>query len=130
MATISRPALASAFVLAALLHNAHAGPSAPQPFKLCGWVSNPAPAEVSLIQPGSTWHISQPGHYQANGDWTGVRGAEWVGQPNGLGHGCGCLRVVADAGEHRISRILSAQPQAHAWCTKNAKLRDLEPKPR
>ena len=110
-----------------IAHSAVAGPTAPQSFKLCGWVSNPAPAQVSLVQRSATWHISQPGQHQATGDWTGARGADWVGDANGLGHGCGCLRVMADAGEHRITRILSAKPQPRAQCTKNAKLRDLEP---
>lgn len=128
MATIFRPILASAWLLTSLMHSAHAGPAAPQAFKLCGWVNNPTPAEVSLIQRSTTWHISQPGQHQANGDWTGVRGAEWVGETNGLGHGCGCVRAVADAGERRVIHILSAKPQPRAWCTKATKLRDLEPK--
>jgi hypothetical protein len=114
------------FLPALLLAAASAAP-APQSApagseKRCGWVVNPTPGNLWLIDGGQRWNtgwlVSSQGGYRASGidvlpDMT-TRG--WVKTNGNYGYGCGCMQVRVDRRNRQIARVYSGQPAPLGQC--------------
>jgi hypothetical protein len=93
--------------------------SAPIPKTRCGWFDNSSPGNISLIDRDGEWTIGIQGGYQVkdNWPWPKFKKSEWVATNSGShGHGCVCLKVVADESSQEIVRIYSAKTQALSVC--------------
>ncbi len=80
----------------------------------CGWIENPTPGDLFLIDKDATWTITSQG--QADGpDATGVDNIpqtspkQFVDTSRGAGHGysCGCLSV--ETKDKRITKVISGK---------------------
>ncbi len=91
--------------------------------KLCGWFLNPTPANVWLVDRQAEWIVSTQGGAEAEGDWPQFKPAQWVKTNGNYGHGCACLRVVADPDTHQIVSIKSARAQSLAVCQRDRSLK-------
>jgi hypothetical protein len=94
--------------------------------KRCGWIENPTPSNMSLVDRDGEWTIGIQGGYQAEGDTPGSK--EFV-QINGhYGYYCACLTVQVDPVKRRIVKIVSGVGLPLATC-RNDKSLPSEPKP-
>lgn len=75
----------------------------------CGWFDNPTPGNAWLTDRDGEWTIGIQGGHQADGDWPEFSAAQWVKTNVHHGHGCACIRLVADAETREVQRILSAR---------------------
>ncbi len=85
----------------------------------CGWFDNSSPGNISLIDRDGEWTIGIQGGYQVKDDWPWpkFKKSEWVATNSGShGHGCVCLKVVADKNTEEIIRIYSSKTQALSVC--------------
>jgi Protein of unknown function (DUF4087) len=98
----------------------------------CGWIENPTPGNLWLIDKDATWTITSQG--QAEGpDADGVDNIpqgdpkQFLDTSRGAGHGysCGCLMVVTDAKDQRITKVVSGKTLPLAKCKADKSL----PKP-
>ena len=116
-----------AWVLCALLgitglSDAQAAASASQ--LRCGWWQNPTPGNAWLNDRHGRWTVGSQGGAQAEGDWPSFTEAQWVRTHGVYGHGCACVRVVADARTQRVTHILSATAKPLAACRQDRHLRE------
>lgn len=116
-----------AWVLCALLgmtglSSAQAAASASQ--LRCGWWQNPTPGNAWLNDRHGRWTVGSQGGAQAEGDWPSFTEAQWVRTHGVYGHGCACVRVVADARTQRVTHILSATAKPLAACRQDRHLRE------
>jgi hypothetical protein len=102
-----------------------ATPAQSRPLKLCGWISNPTPANWSLIDRSGEWIISTQGGRQAEGVDLPDFGKAWVRTNGYHGYGCGCLTATVDEKARDILSIAAAQVLPLATCRKDRNL----PKP-
>ena len=103
--------------------DAQAGNATRVPMKLCGWFSNPTPANVWLLDRHASWTIATQGGMQADGDWPRFKPSQWVKTNMNYGYGCACLSVVANPRTHEVSRIRSAHAQSLRTCEKDPALK-------
>jgi hypothetical protein len=104
-----------AFVVgAALSASASAAPGE----RRCGWISNPTPANWSLIDRDGEWILAVQGGYQAPGmdEMPDMTTAGWVEVNGHYGYGCGCIDVATDRRTMRITRLYSARPVPLRQC--------------
>ncbi len=89
----------------------------------CGWIENPTPGNLWLIDKDATWTITSQG--QAVGpDAAGVDNIpqtdpkQFVDTSRGAGHGysCGCLSVETSAKDKRITKVISGKALPLAKC--------------
>ena len=89
----------------------------------CGWIENPTPGDLFLIDKDATWTITSQG--QAEGpDAAGVDNIpdgdpkQFVDTSRGAGHGysCGCLSVETSAKDKRITKVISGKALPLAKC--------------
>jgi Protein of unknown function (DUF4087) len=93
------------------------------PQKLCGWISNPTPANWWLNDRSGEWLISVQGGYQAQGADLPDFGNNWVKTNGNYGYGCACVTATVDAKDRRIVRIVSARALPLATCRKDPNLK-------
>lgn len=84
----------------------------------CGWLLNPTPANVYLLDRDGEWVISIQGGYVADGydDMPDMSRLGWVETNVHYGHGCACMTVVTDRRDRRVVKVLSAQPRPLSQC--------------
>jgi hypothetical protein len=86
----------------------------------CGWVTNPTPANWSLIDKDGEWLIGAQGGYQAPGDENIPEFPDdttyWKKNNGPHGYGCGCLMVKVDKKEKRVLEIKSGKALPLAKC--------------
>lgn len=100
----------------------------PAPGQLrCGWFENPTPANAWLTDRDGEWTIGVQGGHQAEGDWPRFAPYRWVRTNGNYGYGCACLRVVTDAKDRSVTRILARSSRPLAACRSDRALK--EPKP-
>ena len=90
---------------------------------LCGWFSNPTPANASLFDRDAEWIIGVQGGYQAEGYWPEFGPKEWVKTNVNYGYGCACLRVRVNREESKVIAIESARSQPLSKCRRDRALR-------
>ncbi|PSH68459.1 DUF4087 domain-containing protein [Phyllobacterium brassicacearum] len=97
--------------------------AAPSGEMRCGWIENPTPGNLWLIDKDATWTITSQG--QAVGpDAAGVDNIpqtdpkQFVDTSRGAGHGysCGCLSVETSAKDKRITKVISGKALPLAKC--------------
>ncbi len=93
----------------------------------CGWFENPTPANAWLTDRDGEWTIAVQGGHQAEGAWPRFTRARWVRTNGNYGHGCACLKLVADTSERVVTRIVQASSRPLQSCRRDRRLR--EPKP-
>jgi hypothetical protein len=99
-------------------------PTAPKLQTRCGWFHNPSPNNASLTDRDGEWAIAIQGQFDAKGDWPEFKKSEWVSSGNAsYGHGCACMRVVADPDTHRITSIASSTVKPLATCRRDKALK-------
>jgi hypothetical protein len=98
----------------------------------CGWIENPAPGNLWLIDKDATWTITSQS--QAEGpDADGIDNIpqgdpkQFIDTSRGAGHGysCGCLTVETSAKDQRITKVVSGKNLPLAKCRADKSL----PKP-
>jgi len=87
-------------------------------------VAEPDTGECLAERPPWPLDRGQPGGAQAEGDWPSFTEAQWVRTHGVYGHGCACVRVVADARTQRVTHILSATAKPLAACRQDRHLRE------
>lgn len=89
----------------------------------CGWFVNPSPGNASLLDRDGEWTVAMQGGHQAEGDWPSIDKKQWVAYGgSGYGYGCTCMRVVTDAEDDTIKRIVSSQSKPLLQCRRDPKL--------
>lgn len=88
----------------------------------CGWFANPTPGNAWLNDKDGEWIIGTQGGEQAEGDWPDFPDDKWVKTNGNYGYGCACMKVVVDADEMRIVKIVSATAKPIADCKKDKAL--------
>ena len=96
---------------------------------LCGWFDNPTPGNAWLTDRDGEWALGTQGGEQAEGDWPDFVANRWVETNGAHGHGCACMRVVADRDAREIRRILAAWSRPLSACRQDRHLRGKEPGP-
>lgn len=95
--------------------------------KRCGWLSNPTPQNLWLIDKDATWSITSQGE-AAGKDAEGVDKVpdfdtkQYVDQGNGHGYGCACLSVETSRKDQRITRVMSGEILPLAKCKNDKSL--------
>ncbi|HVP09346.1 MAG TPA: DUF4087 domain-containing protein [Burkholderiales bacterium] len=90
----------------------------------CGWFENPTPGNATLADRDGEWTIGMQGGNQAEGDWPRFRKGEWVATNRSYGHGCACLKVVADPATREVKRIVSAKARPLKACREDKALKE------
>jgi len=101
---------------------AAATPGQPPVVLRCGWFENPTPGNAWLTDRDGQWLIGLQGGHQAEGDWPRFTPARWVRTNGHYGHGCACLRVVADEASYEVQRIVSATSRPLRVCRRDKAL--------
>jgi hypothetical protein len=96
------------------------------PVTRCGWFENPSPANVTLTDRDGEWLIGMQGGHQADGDWPRFRKSEWVATNGSYGHGCACLKVIADPKTREVKQIVSAKARPLKACRGDKALKEPE----
>lgn len=90
----------------------------------CGWLWNPTPGNLWLLDKDATWTISSQGDAEGAGA-KGVENApefdpsqfvETNNPGSGYGYGCACMSVTTDAATERITQIFSGETKPLATC--------------
>ncbi|MCL2449354.1 MAG: DUF4087 domain-containing protein [Polyangiaceae bacterium] len=98
-----------------------AAPSSRAFARRCGWIDNPTPANVWLVDRDGEWEIGIQGGHQADGEMPDF-GAAWV-ETNGYhGYGCACIRAIADEADHRILEYRDVEVLPLARCRTDPRL--------
>jgi Protein of unknown function (DUF4087) len=92
----------------------------------CGWLHNPTPANVWLIDRQGEWTIGEQGGYQAKGDWPAFTPQQWVETNGSHGYGCACLKVKADRQTHKIIEIKSSYARSLSACRQDRFIKPYE----
>jgi hypothetical protein len=87
-----------------------------KPVMRCGWFDNPTPGNAWLYDRDGEWTISTQGGHEADGDWPPFKRGDWVETNGPHGHGCACLKLIADPQTREVQRILSAKVRPKAAC--------------
>ena len=90
----------------------------------CGWLDNPSPANLWLVDRHGEWLITQQGGYRARGS-DEMPDMSTLGQvTEGENHGssCACMVVTTDRARSRITRVLSARPVPLRQCRSDRRL--------
>lgn len=92
----------------------------------CGWISNPTPANWSLIDRDGEWTMGVQGGYQmpdSSFDRLPDHGRQWVHKNTAnYGYGCGCLSVAVAPSTKRITRVYSGRALPLAQCRTDKRL--------
>ena len=95
----------------------------------CGWLANPTPQDLWLIDKDATWSITSQGE-AAGKDAIGADRVpdfddkQYVDQGNGHGYGCACLSVETSRKDQRIIKVISGKILSLATCKNDKTLRD------
>lgn len=119
----SRPKL-PACVLFAIMLAAAAPAEAVE--RRCGWLSNPTPANWSLIDREGEWVLGEQGGYQMpDKSWDkmpDIASRHWVKTNVKYGYGCACMNVRTDRGRMRILEVSSATAVPLRRCRRDRRL--------
>lgn len=116
-----RPALL--LLLATLLPAMPAGAAE----RCCGWLINPTPNNLSLLDADGEWTLSQQGTYEAE-DLESLPARRdrdrVVTNGNSYGYGCTCLRVetTTEGDDHRVLRVLGGTTEPLSRCRRDRRL--------
>ena len=79
----------------------------------CGWLSNPTPANWSLIDRPGEWLMGVQGGYQMpDKSWdkiSEVPDSRWVKTNVNYGYGCACMTVRSQRSTMRILEVIAAK---------------------
>ncbi|MDU7519924.1 MAG: DUF4087 domain-containing protein [Roseomonas mucosa] len=115
--------LALLFLLAVLLPGSPAGAAE----RRCGWLINPTPNNLSLLDSSGEWTLSLQGSYEAEGieSMPERRERDWV-VTNGIsyGYGCACLQVETstEGDDRRVRRVLGGTTEPLSRCQRDRRL--------
>lgn len=85
-------------------------------------VPQPHPGNATLTDRDGEWVISTQAGPEAEGDWPVFTDAQWKKTNGHYGHGCACMKVVADRTEQRVLRIASATAKPLKACREDRAL--------
>jgi hypothetical protein len=88
----------------------------------CGWILNPTPANISLIDADTEWIIGEQGGYQAVGDIEYPNDDQYVNTNGNYGYFCGCIEGEFDKVELKVIKIKSSQAQLLKTCLQDENL--------
>lgn len=91
----------------------------------CGWIVNPVPGELSLIESETTsYEIGTQGGYQAQGDIKNFPSDQEFVAFNGPNYGyyCGCITGKYDLNKSRILSIVGSQAKLLKACLEDPKV--------
>ncbi|TKT81313.1 DUF4087 domain-containing protein [Aquamicrobium sp. LC103] len=90
----------------------------------CGWLINPTPGNLFLIDKDATWNITS--QMEANGpdaagaentpDFDPRQFVKTQAPEMDYGYGCACVRVETNARQERVTRVLSGGTLPLARC--------------
>ena len=115
-------ALAATLTLTSAIIPPPPAAASPPPMTICGWISNPTPANWTLNDRAGRWVVGTQGGHQARGLATRMPDfnrapSHWVRQNVGsYGYGCACLVVEADRRQMRVNRLISVRQQPLSIC--------------
>ena len=95
----------------------------------CGWLSNPTPANMWLMDRDGQWIIGKQGGYQMEGDWDVpyFKPRQWILKNTGsYGYGCACLRVRVNKETREVLEIKSSRARPLSACRRDRSLRRWE----
>jgi len=98
--------------------------AAPKAENRCGWFLNPTPGNAWLTDRDGDWIVATQGGHQADGDWPPFKDSQWVATNIHYGHGCACLKLVADPATRQVARILSARALPLKNCRQDPTLKE------
>jgi hypothetical protein len=87
----------------------------------CGWIDNPTPANLSLVDRDGEWLIGVQGGYEAHGEMPDFRAA-WVETNGHHGYGCACMLAIADEASRRILEYRDVEVLPLARCRTDPRL--------
>jgi len=90
----------------------------------CGWFDNPTPGNAWLTDRDGEWTIGIQGGHQADGDWPAFTAAQWVRTNIHYGHGCACIKLVANTETREVQHILSARAVPLRQCRQDPALKE------
>lgn len=93
----------------------------------CGWLDNPTPSNLWLVDKDAEWVISKQGGYEALGidKLKDFADDQYVHTNGNYGHGCSCLVVDVDKIDKTIRKIYSAKNIEVARCQSDRKIKKL-----
>jgi len=83
--------------------------------KRCGWLDNPSPAHLWLIDKDGSWSLSIQGGYSVDDEsmdnipWPSENEDEFVRTNNNYGFSCACLDVEVDRGKLVVLKVISGE---------------------
>ncbi len=101
-----------------------AATSAARTERRCGWLDNPSPANLWLIDRHGEWLIGQQGGYRARGidEMPDMSRFGKVTEGGNFGSSCACMVVTTDRASMRITRIFSTRPVPLRQCRSDRRL--------
>ena len=95
---------------------------------LCGWLDNPTPGNVELLDRDGRWEIAMQGGHQAEGNLPAFTSARWVRTGHGsAGYGCVCIKARVDRDERKILQMVQARSMPLQTCRKDPAIKGEEP---
>ena len=93
----------------------------------CGWLVNPTPNNLSLLDVDGEWTLSQQGAYEAEDieSLPARRDRDWVvTNGNSYGYGCTCLRVetTTEGDDRRVMRVFGGTTEPLSQCRRDRRL--------
>ena len=116
--------------LAALLLAGGAASATPSgaPQLRCGWLDNGTPGNFELLDRTDQWTIAEQGGYQADGfDAMPDMSSKGTVLTNGShGFSCACITAIFDRAEHKVVRVIRAEPRPLRQCRADRRLRKMQ----
>jgi len=93
----------------------------------CGWLDNPTPSNLWLIDKDGEWNISKQGGHEALGldKIKDFSEKQYIRTNGSYGRGCSCLVVDVDTKNKTISKIYSAKNIDISRCQSDKKIKNL-----
>lgn len=90
----------------------------------CGWIDNPTPSNIWLIDKDAEWNISKQGEYTALGidKIKDFSDDQYIHTNGNYGYGCSCLVVDVDRTNKVIRTIYSAKNIDLSRCQNDKKI--------
>ena len=92
----------------------------------CGWLSNPTPANWTLLDRQGEWLLGVQGGYQMpDKSWDKVpdmAGPGWRKTNGNHGYGCACMTVRTEGSTMRVLEVLAAKALPLAQCRRDRRL--------
>lgn len=92
----------------------------------CGWLSNPTPANWSLIDRQGEWVLGEQGGYhmseKSQDKIPDMAASRWVETNGSYGYGCACMTVRSERSTMRILEIIDAKSVPLRQCRRDRRL--------